>query len=77
MLLLESWNDYRTRVISGDAPETQLRESRRAFYAGAASYAFMTREASGTLSEDDAVEVLKGIEAEFTRFHADILGGVA
>jgi hypothetical protein len=34
----EKWEDYRKRVIPKDAPDVQLVESRRAFYAGAAAF---------------------------------------
>jgi len=31
----EEWNSYRASVVPGDAGQTQIEETRRAFYAGA------------------------------------------
>jgi hypothetical protein len=33
----EMWEDYQLKVVPAEAPEIQVRECRRAFYAGAAS----------------------------------------
>jgi hypothetical protein len=72
----ERWNDYRERVIPKDAGEIQLKETRRAFYAGTIS----TLEAVLALKEESdekAIAWLHATEDECLAFAFHIQEGKA
>jgi hypothetical protein len=53
------WDAYARKVISRDAHETQMVETRRAFYSGVLStLLLLERIASDDVSEDDAEAIL-------------------
>jgi hypothetical protein len=77
--IAEQWNEYRSRVMPRTVGETQLRETRRAFYAGAqALQQVMTHGVSDEADMTDADErLMLNIDAEFVQFAADVKAGRA
>jgi hypothetical protein len=74
--IAEGWKTYRRQVVPDGANSIQIRETRRAFYAGAAWLLSL----AGALGEDDTpedvgVEILNGIHEEITRFSNDVASG--
>lgn len=68
------WASYRSACIPATAGETQVRESRRAFYAGAQALqvillAGVSDEADMTDSDE---RLMQSIDAELTQFGADV-----
>ena len=64
--IMEEWNVFREMVIPKDAPENQLREMRRSFFAGA-SMCF-TLLVNRTDTEDLGLELMNDLDAEFHSF---------
>lgn len=64
--IMEEWNVFREMVIPKDAPETQLREMRRSFFAGA-SMCF-TLLVNKTETEDLGMKLMDDLDAEFHDF---------
>jgi len=77
--LAEQWNGYRRSVMPPTVGETQLRETRRAFYAGA--QALQQVMLHGVSNEPDMTDgderLMRAIDAEFERFAADVKAGRA
>jgi hypothetical protein len=66
--LARSWQSYRDQVIPPNAPEIQLLECRRAFYAGAAGFlASATR-----LAIADAADPVETLREELLAFDAEV-----
>ena len=55
-----AWLAYHLHVLPDDAPEVQVRETRRAFYAGAEAMFTLINKASNGLTEDEACARLDG-----------------
>ena len=74
-----AWEGYRQAIILKDAPEVQITECRRAFYAGA--HTLMTlimgnlNPARDPTQED--VDFLSGIQRELEAFTEGVLSGRA
>ena len=64
--IMEEWNVFREMVVPKDAPETQLREMRRSFFAGA-SMCF-TLLVNKTETEDLGMVLMDELDAEFRSF---------
>jgi hypothetical protein len=75
--LAELFETYRKRVLPATAPEVQIVECRRAFYAAAHSMLLLLLHTIGDehVSEDEGVAVLEGLKAECEAFGK--AGGVA
>lgn len=69
----DCWESFSRLVIPPDAPETQIREMRVAFYAGAASM-FNLCDATGEpdVSLAEGCRRLNGWKAELERFAAQL-----
>ena len=69
--LFEEWKSYRQRVIPPTAPDVQVVESKRAFYAGAfCLFSLMTRTVSvGDEVSGADMRFMQGIHEEFTEFY--------
>lgn len=71
------WRQYAERVLPPDAPRVQMMETRRAYYAGAASLLnLIMRHASPgdeITAEDD--RLMDDIQAELDGFLRDVLAG--
>lgn len=78
--LSKEWRDFERHCVHVGAPAVQLREMRRAFYAGATSVLhLMTRdldEGTDEVTEED-VAVLDGLAAELKAFADDVKQGRA
>jgi hypothetical protein len=76
-IIADGWKEYRTQVISPDAPEVQLIECKRAFFAGARSL-MSSMQALIDLNEEpteDQMLMLDDIEDEMARYAQDVLTG--
>jgi hypothetical protein len=74
-----AWRDFRLKVIPLDAPQVQVQESRRAFYAGANA---LLVGIIGMLDPGDDVTTkdlagMDALAAELEQFARDILEGHA
>ena len=78
-LIAKEWASYREAVMSPDAPEIQVQENRRAFYAGAQGFlGLMMRTLDPGLEPTDAD--LRGMDLlarELTEFARDVAEGRA
>ena len=74
-----SWVDYRAKVIPRAAPETQVTEMKRAFYAGAACLLDAQCKILGPGREptDSDLLIMDGIQAELEQHARDVLAGKA
>lgn len=71
MTLLDEWRSYRGEVLPRNAPAVQVRETRRAFYAGAAAwFGLMLRAADQPGDEPTEVELSRvdALNAELEAF---------
>lgn len=62
------WESFRNDVIPYDAPEDQLREMKRAFFAGAHSMFHLIGYVSDTQTEDEAMKMFDYFENEIMEF---------
>jgi hypothetical protein len=68
------WDNYRALVIPKTASETQITETRRAFYAGALLvYEAVVRIGEHDISEEAGLTILDTIGAEIRAFTAEQL----
>jgi hypothetical protein len=79
--LKDAWEDYRTLVIPKDAPPVQVRESRRAFYAGAQALLSvimrqLTPDVEPTEPPTEAdLQMMDEIDGELVAFFASVAAG--
>lgn len=74
----QAWESYRDAVIPKDAPEVQLIETRRAFYAGCWSMMTSFREiGTDAVTEAAGVEYMESLYHEFREFNSLVKGGAA
>ena len=73
------WETYRRGVIPQNAPAIQIQESRRAFYAGAASLlnSIMNMLDPGTEPTERDLLRMDALHAELVKFNDDVLAGRA
>lgn len=72
------WESYRREVLPADAPDIQVQECRRAFYAGAkAVVAIVTEIGDDSVTEDQGLDILTGLHEECRTFVADVMRGRA
>lgn len=68
----EGWESYRAGVVPFDAPAVQVRETRKAFYAGAwAALNLLLELGRDSLSEDEGARALEALHEECRAFSAD------
>ena len=72
----QAWDDYRAIVMPKNAGPTQVKECRRAFYAGAETLFAMTRLLEPAFIPDDAAYVAN-LHDELIAFAHDVQEGVA
>jgi len=71
--LQKEWKDYEAVAINPKAGDVQRLETQKAYYAGAYTVLSILSEISaGVISEEAAVEVLKGLNQECHDFVADV-----
>ncbi|MBZ0086495.1 MAG: hypothetical protein K8F33_00100 [Thermomonas sp.] len=74
----EQWDGFRKLVVPKDAPEVQVTEMRRAFYAGVeAMLRIQWAIGDDAVSEDAGVAILEGVHDECRRFAEDVANGAA
>lgn len=78
-LIRTQWENFRALCLPDDAPAVQVREMRRAFYAGVDCIIvkIMHDLSEGPDVEDRDIELMEGIEAELQAFSQNIKDGVA
>lgn len=76
--LAEEWASYEQSVLPATAGETQRRETRRGFYAGAQSFLMlMSRVQSDDISDDQGAEMIEVLHRELQDFSAAVRAGRA
>lgn len=69
----DAWESYRDGVLPKDAPQVQVDECRKAFYAGAFSHHCITTSIGDPgISEERGLEILTAIDAEIREYAASI-----
>ncbi len=73
-LIEKHWLDYRANVVPPQADETQVTETRRAFYAGAAILfsSLIDMLEPGAEATDADFKMMRSIQQEFAKFHAEV-----
>jgi len=72
----EQWGSFSKIAIPKDAPDVQVTEMRRAFYAGVESMLrIQLAIGDAEISEDDAMAMLEGVYDECRRFAAEVARG--
>lgn len=67
---------FRKKVIPKSAPDIQIKEMKKAFYAGATSfYATQMEIADLNISEDTGVIMLQGLSEELSSFKDRVVSG--
>jgi hypothetical protein len=74
MSIRDHWRSYDKEIIPPDAPETQIQECRRAFYAGAQ---MMMTEVQAALASNRPLSRLADLQRELDRFVAAVRRGKA
>jgi len=79
--LAKQWQEYRERVMPAEAGLTQVRETRRAFYGGAAVLlGIVLRDVSPSgadVVEESDLEMMDDLDFELKEFLADAKAGRA
>lgn len=72
------WDKFVTLVVPPNASQLQLRETRRAFYAGVeAALRLQFDIGDASVSEDQGIAMIEGWHAEIRQFAADLKAGRA
>ncbi len=75
-IIADQFESYKTAAIPQDASETQVRETRRAFYAGAeAMMTICHYVGQDSVSEDKAQNILVDADQELREFSKAVLEG--
>jgi hypothetical protein len=76
-LIERGWLQYAERVLPKNAPKIQIQESRRVWYASAAHMleAISTAVGPDSVSEDEGIAILAGVQDELDAHIAAVLGG--
>lgn len=75
--IAQGWATYVERVVPAEASDTQIMETKRAFYAGAHQTLCTMGHVSDTMGEDDAVTAIESMHKEGEAFAEDIKNGKA
>jgi hypothetical protein len=74
----QKWESYLREVIPAAAPDVQIQECRRAFYAGAQGmFTAMYHVSTDDISEDQGAEHLEELNQELQAFATDVAAGRA
>jgi hypothetical protein len=78
-LIASNWASYRTEVVPKDAPDVQVTETRRAFYAGALTLITSLRAAvsNGVEATDADMKVMESVEDELMAFKTAVMNDQA
>jgi hypothetical protein len=71
------WRSFRENVIPHDAPEIQVTESKRAFYAGAIVMFCKMQCVVGMGPDEAGVGRLEALQKEFVEYARDLMDGKA
>jgi hypothetical protein len=76
--IAQMWLAYLDDVVPKGAPQVQLQETKRAFYAGVkAALGILTEIGDDTISEDQGVAIIEAMHEECRAFINDVLEGRA
>ena len=75
--IADAWATYAEQVVPADASDAQMKETKRAFYAGAHQTLCTMTALSAKLSEDDAMKAISAMHSEAENFCLDIEEGRA
>ena len=75
--LKEEYENWKEKTQPKNAPQIQVTEVRRAFYAGGFTLFNLLHEVSVKHSEEDAEALLEKIDKEITDFFDDVKNGHA
>lgn len=75
--LAEAWKLYRAQVIPPNAPSVQIKESKRAFYAGAQASFHALTSIDDSLPDVEGVAIIEGINVELQTFKKQVESGRA
>lgn len=75
----QEWLEYLRRVLPGDASEVQIRECKRAFFAGAHAFHSiqLTKISKGDQCTDADLRLMDDLRDELAEFAMDQFGKVA
>jgi len=75
----DAWSGYRTIVLRGDSPPVQIRETRRAFYAGAQALLAIVlgNLTTGETPTDADFQLLENLHTELLTFGGEVKEGRA
>lgn len=73
--LQEQWISYSSAVIPKDASATQIRETKRAFYAGVNALFYLQTTMPDGISEDAEVAMMEGWAEELKLFVEGVSNG--
>ncbi|WP_293371572.1 hypothetical protein [Nevskia sp.] len=74
----QQWDTYRACCVPADASPAQVRETKRAVYAGIEIMMRLMRKAGDTkLTEAESMKMLADIEDEMTEFKNQVVAGTA
>jgi hypothetical protein len=78
-LIGDAWRQYAEHIVPADAPEVQMIETRRAFYAGAIAcfQGLMAMLDPGTEATEADLAKMDALDAEIKRWLADLGAGRA
>ena len=66
------WEKYKTMTLPPGAPENQIRDLQRAFYAGALIQFEDLANIPDSMSEEAACQIMAGYEAELRTFFEEV-----
>lgn len=77
MLIAEGWESYQRRVMPLDASPSQIKETRRAIYAGVQiMMAIMHGLGDDAISGDEGVAIMESVADELRTFNAMVGAGI-
>ena len=71
----EQWESYKAQVIPKGATDGQIRETKKAFYAGVNAILYLQMTMPKTLSEDAEVAMMEGWVDEISQFVQEVTNG--
>ncbi len=76
-MIKDKWNSYLADVVPASAPLSQMIETRRAFYAGAATMFSLMADDTHSMSEEATLVFFEKLQLELQEFNEAIKRGRA
>lgn len=74
-LIAAAWRNYQLKVLPPLAPDIQVLECRRAFYAGAVALLDVSIDKIGAGTETAGLAIIDGLHAEIAQYVLDMKSG--